>query len=115
MAKGPPGLRTGPRGPSERGGGYPGRAAPAGPPGASVVRRIRLDAALRRTPCLLMTASEGPETELQALDAGADGFVRKEEDLAVVLARLGAVLRSADLEPGEAGPASLLAPKKILA
>jgi DNA-binding response OmpR family regulator len=83
--------------------------------GATVVRRIRLDAALRRTPCLLMTASEGPETELQALDAGADGFVRKEEDLAVVLARLAAVLRSADMQPGEAGPASLLAPKKILA
>jgi len=83
--------------------------------GATVVRRVRLDAALRRTPCLLMTASEEQETELQALDAGADGFVRKEENLSVMLARLGAVLRSAGQESGESGPASLLGPKKILA
>ena len=83
--------------------------------GATVVRRLRLDAALRRTPCLLMTASEEQEMELQALDAGADGFVRKEENLSVILARLSAVLRSAGQESGEPGPASLLGPKKILA
>jgi DNA-binding response OmpR family regulator len=86
-----------------------------GADGATVVRRIRLDGALRRTPCLLMTASEGQETELQALDAGADGFVRKDEDVTVILARLAAALRSAGLEPGEPVAASLLGPKKILA
>src|SRR5260221_269299 len=54
--------------------------------GPAVVRRLRLDAALRRTPCLLMTGSEEQEMELKALDAGADGFVRKEENLSVLLA-----------------------------
>ncbi len=61
--------------------------------GATVIRRIRLDAALRDTPCLLMTAADDYATELQMLDAGADAFVRKQQDLAVVLAKLAAVLR----------------------
>lgn len=80
--------------------------------GATVVRRIRLDAALRGMPCLLLTASEDRGAELRALDAGADAFVRKEEDLEVILARLGAVLRTARTEPGDAE--ALLGPKRIL-
>ena len=82
--------------------------------GATVVRRIRLDAALRHTPCLLLTASEGPGAELRALDAGADAFVRKEEELNVILARLASMLRgSTAVDRGRT--ASLLAPKRILA
>jgi len=61
--------------------------------GATVIRRIRLDPALRDTPCLLMTAADDYATEVQMLEAGADGFVRKQQDLAVVLAKLAAVLR----------------------
>ncbi|WP_238013190.1 response regulator [Dactylosporangium sp. AC04546] len=61
--------------------------------GATVIRRVRLDAALRNVPCLLLTASDDYATELQILDAGADAFVRKQEDMAVVLAKLAAVLR----------------------
>lgn len=80
--------------------------------GATVVRRIRLDAALRGMPCLLLTASEDRGAELRALDAGADAFVRKEEDLEVILARLGAVLRTARTEPGDTE--ALLGPKRIL-
>jgi two-component system, NtrC family, sensor kinase len=83
--------------------------------GRTVVRRIRLDAALRRMPCLLLTASEDLSAEVQALDAGADAFVRKEEDIAVILARLGAVLRSAAAQGDDQGTASLLGPKKVLA
>lgn len=83
--------------------------------GATVIRRIRLDAALRRLPCLLLTASEDRNAEVQALDAGADAFVRKEEDIAVILARLSAMLRSAGAQAGDEGTASLQAPKKILA
>ncbi|MGO9834442.1 MAG: response regulator [Polyangiaceae bacterium] len=86
--------------------------------GATVIRRIRLDAALRRTPCLLLTASEegvGGVAELAALDAGADGFVRKEERLDVILARLGAILRATPVQPHESLPSSLAGPKKILA
>jgi two-component system NtrC family sensor kinase len=80
--------------------------------GGTVIRRIRLDAALRATPCVLLTASEDQGAELRALDAGADAFVRK-EDLEVVLARVSAVLRSTSLEPAKA--ASLVGPKRILA
>jgi DNA-binding response OmpR family regulator len=82
--------------------------------GAAVIRRIRFDAALRRVPCLLLTASEDRGAEVRALDAGADAFVRKEEDITVVLAKLNAVLRSAGTQIAEQGKASLLAPKKIL-
>jgi DNA-binding response OmpR family regulator len=86
--------------------------------GATVIRRIRLDAALRRTPCLLLTASEegvGGVAELAAFDAGADGFVRKEERLDVILARLGAILRATPIQSQESLPSSLAGPKKILA
>jgi two-component system, NtrC family, sensor kinase len=81
--------------------------------GGTLIRRVRLDAALRGTPCVLLTASEGHGAELRALDAGADAFVRK-EDAELILARLHAVLRSATPErPARA--ASLLDPKRILA
>jgi DNA-binding response OmpR family regulator/signal transduction histidine kinase len=81
--------------------------------GVTVIRKIRLDAALRGTPCLLLTASEDYGAELRALDAGADAFVRKEEDVDVILARLGATLRSAGTQRPEA--ASLVGPKRVLA
>jgi two-component system, NtrC family, sensor kinase len=82
--------------------------------GPTVVRRIRLDAALRHMPCLLLTASEDLGDEIRALDAGADAFVRKEGDVAVILARLNAMLRSSAAHAGDR-TASLLGPKKILA
>jgi DNA-binding response OmpR family regulator len=86
-----------------------------GTDGISVIRRTRLDAALRGTPCLLLTGSEAEGTELRALEAGADAFVRKNEDIEVVLARLGAMLRRANAGPGRQDTASLHAPKRILA
>ncbi|HEX6277732.1 MAG TPA: response regulator [Polyangiaceae bacterium] len=81
--------------------------------GGTVIRRIRLDAALRKTPCILLTATQGPTAELDALEAGADAFVRKEEDLEVILLRLAAVLRAGTSHRDEA--ASLLDPKRVLA
>lgn len=80
--------------------------------GATVIRHVRLDAALRGTPCLLLTASEGYGVELKALDAGADAFVRK-EDVEIIMARLAAVLRSAAASQDQV--ASLHDPKRILA
>lgn len=82
--------------------------------GATVVRKIRLDAALRQTPCIMLTGSSiGRNVELHALDSGADAFVRKEEDMDIVLARVAAVLRvSVD---ANRETASLLGPKKVLA
>ncbi len=83
--------------------------------GATVIRRIRLDAALRGLPCLLLTGSEDRGEEVRALEAGADAFVRKDENIALILARLSAMLRSAGAQVSEHGTASLLGPKKILA
>ncbi|HEX4367122.1 MAG TPA: response regulator [Rhodopila sp.] len=83
--------------------------------GATVIRRIRLDAALRRLPCLLLTGSDDHDAEVRVLDAGADAFAKKDADVEVILARLKAMLRSAGAQ--SVGPAmpSLLGPKKILA
>ena len=83
--------------------------------GATVIRRIRLDAALRGFPCLLLTGSEDRGAEVHALDAGADAFVRKEEDIGLVLARLNAMMRSATGQAAKQATASLQGPKKILA
>jgi two-component system, NtrC family, sensor kinase len=83
--------------------------------GATVIRRVRLDGALRRLPCLLLTASEDRGAEIRALDAGADAFVRKGQDTDVVLARLSAMLRSAGTRLAEQGLSSLHGTKKVLA
>jgi DNA-binding response OmpR family regulator len=82
--------------------------------GAAVIRHIRLDAALRDTPCLLLTAAHEVEAELRALDAGADAFVHKGTDLDVIVARLGATLRAAT-STTEKGTESSLGARKILA
>jgi DNA-binding response OmpR family regulator len=83
--------------------------------GATVIRRIRLDPALRDTPCLLMTAADDYATEVQMLEAGADGFVRKQQDLAVVLAKLAAVLRQSTEQLPIGATGSLHGPSKVLA
>jgi len=81
--------------------------------GDAVIRRVRLDPALRTTPCLLLTGSDDAAAEIQALDAGADAFARKEADVAAVLARFAAMLRTA-ADSGHTAETSLLAPKRIL-
>jgi DNA-binding response OmpR family regulator len=81
--------------------------------GASVIRRVRLDPALRTTPCILLTGADDSAAEIYALDAGADAFVRKQSDIELILTRLAAVLRAAHEQPAEA--VSLLSPKRILA
>jgi two-component system, NtrC family, sensor kinase len=82
--------------------------------GSTVIRRIRADAVLRSTPCILLTASEERSGELRALDAGADAYVRKEEDTQIILARVTAVLRSSRAPSAVGTTSSLLGPKKIL-
>jgi two-component system NtrC family sensor kinase len=82
--------------------------------GSTVIRRIRADAALRSTPCMLLTASEERSGELRALDAGADAYVRKEEDTQIILARVTALLRSSKAPSAVGTTSSLLGPKKIL-
>jgi DNA-binding response OmpR family regulator len=82
--------------------------------GPTFIRRIRLDAALRAIPCFLLTGSEDRSAEVRALDAGADAFALKDDNVDVVLARIAAMLRSAGT-PDARRPASLQGPKKILA
>ena len=84
--------------------------------GATIIRHLRLDAALRDVPCLLLTGSEARHAELRALDAGADAFVRKEENLDVILARVAAMLRRSPVRPHGADEIkSLRQLKRILA
>jgi len=81
--------------------------------GPTVIRHVRLDAALRQVPCMLLTGSGVLRAEVTALDAGADAFAGKEEPMAVILAKLANLLR-----PGiahEAQHAPLRGPKRVLA
>lgn len=83
--------------------------------GATVIRHVRLDAALRDVPCLLLTGSEARHAELVALDAGADAFIRKEDDVDAILARLAAMLRRSPRRPrSEDETRSLRGLKKVL-
>ena len=82
--------------------------------GPTVIRHLRLDAALRGMPCLLLTGSDERDAELRALDAGADAFVRKDEDAELVLARLAAALRTRNGTVANEAARSL-GPRKILA
>ena len=82
--------------------------------GSTVIRRLRLDTALRSVPCLLLTGSEDRHMELRALEAGADAFLSKDEDAEVILARLAALLRSASSGVADR-TARLLGSKRILA
>jgi DNA-binding response OmpR family regulator len=83
--------------------------------GPAVIRRVRLDAALRSIPCVLLTAATELDAELRALDAGADAFVHKDQDVDVILAKLQATLRGTPMLDTREEMASLLAPKRILA
>jgi len=83
--------------------------------GATFIRRIRLDAALRGSPCFLLTGSEDKSAELSALDAGADAFAVKEENIGIILARISAMLRSAGSQTAREATTSLHGPKKVLA
>ena len=83
--------------------------------GVTVVSRLRANPALRHIPCLLLTASLGKDEELRALDAGVDGYVRKEQGTEVVLSRLTSLLRSAVPPTALERQISLTGPKRVLA
>jgi len=81
--------------------------------GPTVIRRVRSDGRLQKTPCMLLTGSEAANGEVNALDSGADIYVRKESDMAGILARLAALLRRASVPGDESGGGQ--GPQKILA
>ncbi len=82
--------------------------------GTTVIRRLRLDAALRGTFCLLVTRTDDVSAQLQALEAGADAFAHEGEPVEVIAAKVSAALRQTP-QSSPIPTASLLAPKKILA
>lgn len=62
--------------------------------GASFIQKVRTDSVISHTPCVLLTESEELKGELKALDAGADAFIKKDEDISIILMRLKTLLRS---------------------
>lgn len=83
--------------------------------GITVVRRLRSDVTLRHIPCLLLTASSETAFELEALEAGADSFVCKDEGTEIVLSRLAVILRSAVAPSVLEVNAALMGHKRVLA
>jgi Tfp pilus assembly pilus retraction ATPase PilT/ActR/RegA family two-component response regulator len=67
-----------------------GGAAPAA--GIDFLRKLRQNLATVALPVVVVTADDEVETELQALDAGADDFLRKSASAAVLLSRVRRIL-----------------------
>ena len=84
--------------------------------GVTVIQRLKQEVAFRNTPCLLLTAAGVPGDESRTLDAGADAYLHKDEDIHIILAGIDALLRSG-VTGSVVDPAALnlLAPKKVLA
>jgi DNA-binding response OmpR family regulator len=68
--------------------------------GYQVCRDLR--AAGNSTPILMLTAKDGEYDEAEALDTGADDYLRKPFSLVVLLARLRALLRRGPAQPIDA-------------
>jgi len=86
----------------------------AGIDGLTFIRRIKSNTLLREIPCVFFTDSDDPGTEIRALEAGADAFMRKGEDSALLLVRLGALTHTREImRPTDAGK-SLFGNKKLL-
>lgn len=84
--------------------------------GTEVIRHLKMDAALRRIPCLLLTATDTAQFEVEALEAGADMFLRKSDESAVIVSRLVAMMRT--VKPSATTGqelSSLFGPKRVLA
>lgn len=66
--------------------------------GIEVCRRIKINPALRHIPIIIITGSSDRESNLQALEVGADDFVTKPFDRALLEARVRSCLRSKALQ-----------------
>jgi DNA-binding response OmpR family regulator len=82
--------------------------------GLTFISRIKSNTVLREIPCVFFTDSDDPDTEIRALEAGADAFMHKSEDQAMLLARLGALTRSREPMRATDGAKSLFGNKKLL-
>ncbi len=86
----------------------------AGIDGLTFISRIKSDAVLREIPCVFLTGSDDRGTELRALEAGADAFMRKSEDSTLLLVRLNALTHSREAMRTTDAAKSLFGNKKLL-
>jgi class 3 adenylate cyclase/CheY-like chemotaxis protein len=61
--------------------------------GIETVRRLKVDAAYRHIPVILVTAKSDPRDVIEGLDAGGDDYLTKPIDHAALLARVRSMLR----------------------
>jgi len=86
----------------------------AGIDGLTFIRRIKSNEVLREIPCVFLTSSDEPTTEIRALEAGADAFMRKSADSALLLVRLNALTQSHAATRTIESATSLFGNKKLL-
>jgi len=65
--------------------------------GLEMVRALRADAGTRDIAILMLTSDESPETEQQAMAAGADAYILKPVDPQSLAARVRAVVDGAEV------------------
>ncbi len=82
--------------------------------GLTVVRRLRLDAALRHTPCMMITGSDVVGSEIGAFEAGVDVFLGKRTPPAEVVARVHALLAWSSEAAPKSSVSSVLGAKKVI-
>lgn len=68
--------------------------------GGDLCRLIRLHVATLAMPILMLTADDSPARQREGLDSGADDFLAKSTDPAVLSLRVRQLLRHAGTEPG---------------
>lgn len=61
--------------------------------GYEVARKIKDDETTHNIPVLILTGASSSEVQVEGLDSGADDFVTKGADVAIILARIRALLR----------------------
>ena len=64
-----------------------------GTSGVELVRRLRKEDKTRQLPIIMLTAKDGDEHSIQALDTGADDFITKPFSPKALIARVKAMLR----------------------
>src|SRR6185436_9137354 len=72
--------------------------------GFELCRRIKADSALSGTPVVLVTTLREPQEIVQALEVGADSFIRKPYEPEVLVGRLRSLLAERALRSREVAP-----------
>ena len=67
--------------------------------GIDVCRELKVDAALRKTPIVMVSARGEEDDIVRALELGADDYVCKPFSPAVLIARIKSVIRRGQVEP----------------